>query len=145
MEEKLIKTTEKSIKKILDEGISTGNLEYLDKLVDIYKDAKEVQNMNGEYGNYGRNYYGEYGRYNDSYGRRGYDTKYRGEDKLEEMHGYYRDYNDYRGRYGAGEGSDKAFHYMAKSLGEFIRYLFEEAETPEQKNMLKDTIQKSTM
>ena len=54
MEEKLIEKTEESIKRILDEGIATTNLDHLYKLIDIYKDAKEVENMNyGNYGNYG--------------------------------------------------------------------------------------------
>ena len=51
MEEKLIKQAEKSIEKLLDEGLTTNNLDILYKLTDIYKDAKEVESMN--YGNYG--------------------------------------------------------------------------------------------
>ena len=54
MEEKLKETTKKSIEKILNEGLTTANLEHLYKLVDIYKDAKEVESMN--YGNYNGNY-----------------------------------------------------------------------------------------
>lgn len=155
MEEKLIKTTEKSINKILQEGITSANLEYLDKLVDIYKDTKEVQNMNeysrgnyGNYGNYGRdNYgnYGEYGNYGDSYGRRGRDMKYRGEDRLERMHDEYGRYMESRERYGAGAESDKSFHYMVEAYKDFTKVLFEEAETPQQKQMLKEAIQQSMM
>ena len=40
MEEKLVKQAEKSIKNILEDGLTTANLDYLYKLVDIYKDAK---------------------------------------------------------------------------------------------------------
>ena len=67
MHEKLEKKTEESINKILDEGITTNNLDHLYKLTDIYKDAKEVENMN--YGNYGSragyDRYGNYGRYGE--------------------------------------------------------------------------------
>ncbi len=75
MEEKLQETTKKSIEKILNEGLNTNNIEHLYKLIDIYKDAKEVESMN--YGNYsGRGPgYDSYGNYNEygrgSYGRRG--------------------------------------------------------------------------
>ena len=46
MEEKLQETTKKSIEKILNEGLNTNNIEHLYKLVDIYKDMKEVECMN---------------------------------------------------------------------------------------------------
>ena len=153
MQEKLKKTTEESIKKILDEGITTNNLDYLYKLVDIYKDAKEVESMNyGNYGGrrpgydtYGRDnygtYYGEYGR--DSYGRRGYDMKYRGEEHIDRMGNEYGRYMESRERYGAGEETDRSFHYMVKALEDFIKVLHEEADTPQQKQMLNETLQKS--
>ena len=152
MQEKLEKTTKESINKILEEGITTNNLDYLYKLVDIYKDSKEVENMNyGNYGarrpgydsygdNYGR-YYGEYGR--DSYGRRGYDMKYRGDDYTDRMSEEYHRYMDSRERYGAGEESDKAFHFMTKALGEYVDFLHEEADTPQKKQMLNETLQRS--
>lgn len=158
MQENLEKKTEESIKKILDEGITTNNLDHLYKLVDIYKDAKEVKNMNyGNYGNYGNysgrgpgrgsygeyNAYGNYGNYGDNYGRRGYDSRYRGHDYIDKMSNEYGRYMESRERYGAGEESDKAFHFMAKALGEYIEFLSEEAQTPQQKQMLNETIQRS--
>ena len=156
MHEKLAKKAEESIDKILKEGITTNNLEHLYKLTDIYKDAKEVENMNyGNYGgrragydtygrdSYGRDNYGEYGR--DNYGRRGYDMKYRGEDELDRMHGEYGRYMESRERYGAGAESDKSFHYMVEAYKDFTKVLFEEAETPQQKQMLRDAIQQSMM
>ena len=70
MHEKLEKKTEESIQKILDEGITTNNLEHLYKLTKINHIAKEDESMN--YGNYGRrpgyDSYGNYGRYGE-YGR----------------------------------------------------------------------------
>ena len=153
MHEKLEKKTEESINKILEEGITTNNLEYLYKLTKINHIAKEEENMNnyGNYGNYGgrragydsygRDSYGEYGR--NSYGRRGYDMKYRGDDSLDRMAGEYGRYMESRERYGAGEETDKSFHYMVKALEDFIMVLKEEAETPQQKQQLMQSLQNS--
>ena len=153
MHEKLEKKTEESINKILDEGITTNNLEHLYKLTKINHIAKEEENMNnyGNYGNYGgrragydsygRDSYGEYGR--NSYGRRGYDMKYRGDDSLDRMAGEYGRYMESRERYGAGEETDKSFHYMVKALEDFIMVLKEEAETPQQKQQLMQSLQNS--
>lgn len=148
MHEKLEKKTEESINKILDEGITTANLDHLYKLVDIYKDSKEVESMNygarrPGYDSYGR-YYGEYNNYGrDEYGRRGYDMKYRGDDYTDRMSEEYHRYMDSRERYGAGEESDKAFHFMTKALGEYVDFLHEEADTPQKKQMLNETLQRS--
>jgi len=147
MHNKLEKKTEESINKILDEGITTNNLDHLYKLVDIYKDSKEVESMN--YGNYGarRPGYDSYGRYDnygrDEYGRRGYDMKYRGEDEMDRMANEYGRYMESRSRYGAGEESDRSFHYMVKALEDFIKVLHEEADTQQQKQMLNETLQRS--
>lgn len=150
----LIKQTQEKIKEILDNEISPNNIEHLDKLVDILKDTKEVENMN--YGNYGarRPGYDSYGEYvrgyyrgedygRDSYGRRGYDMKYRGDDTLDRMHNEYGRYMESRERYGAGEETDKSFHYMVKALEDFIMVLKEEAETPQQKQQLMQSLQNS--
>ena len=159
MQDKIIEKSEASIKKILDEGITTNNLDHLYKLVDIYKDAKEVESMNyGEYngrgpghGSYGRDNYGEYGNYGNygeygrgNYGRRGYDMKYRGDDSLDRMSNEYGRYMESRSRYGAGsQESDKSYHYMVKALEDFIMVLKEEAESPEQKQQLMQALQNS--
>lgn len=156
MHEKLEKKTEESINKILEEGLNTNNLDHLYKLAKINKMAKEEENMNnyGNYGGrragydsygrdaYGRDNYGEYGR--DAYGRRGYDMKYRGDDSLDRMAGEYGRYQESRNRYGAGsEESDKSFHYMVKALEDFIMVLKEEAESPQQKQQLMQSLQNS--
>ena len=147
MEEQLKTKTEESIKKILDEGITTANLDHLYKLSKINHMVKEDENMNygrrPEYDNYGR-YYGEYGNYGrDEYGRRGYDMKYRGNEHLDRMYNEYGRYMDNRNRYGAGEETDKSFHYMVKALEDFIMVLNEEAETQQQKMQLKQALQNS--
>lgn len=155
MHEKLEKKTEESINKILDEGITTANLDHLYKLTKINHIAKEEENMNyGNYGNYGarrpgydsygRDNYGEYGNYGENYGRRGRDMKYRGDDSLDRMSGEYGRYMESRQRYGAGsQESDKSFHYMVKALEDFVMVLKEEAETPQQKQQLMEALQNS--
>lgn len=146
MEHKIIEKMEESINKILEDGLNTSNLDVMYKLSKIKHLAKEDENMN--YGNYGGRRAGydsygrdEYGR--GSYGRRGYDMRYRGEDELDRMHNEYGRYQESRSRYGAGEESDKSFHYMLEAYKDFTKVLFEEAETPQQKQMLREAIQSS--
>ena len=171
MHERVIDETKKYIKQVLDQGIDQGdNLKYLGDLIDIQKDTykiicmKEGDNMYGEYGNYGRgrragyDSYGEYGRggygnygegsYGEysrggSYGRRGVDSKYRGHENIDRMYSEYGRYMEGKERYGAGEETDKSFHYMVKALEDFIQVLYEEAESQQQKQMLMETLQRS--
>ena len=153
MEDKLIEKTEESIKELLEEGegITSNNLDFIYKLSKIKHLAKEDKNMNyGNYGNYGDGYgygagsYGEYGR-GGSYGRRGVDAKYRGQEQLDRMAGEYGRYAESYGRYGAGQETDKSFHYMVKALEDLIKVLYEEADTNEQKQQLRETLQRSMM
>ena len=152
MEDKLIEKTTDSINKIVNEGITTNNLDHLYKLVDIYKDAKEVESMNYGARRPGYDTYGRYGEYNDygnygrsNYGARGRDMRYRGDEYLDRMSGEYGRYQESRNRYGASEETDKSFHYMVKALEDFIKVLHEEADSPQQKQMLNETLQRSMM
>ena len=146
MEEKLIKKVDEQIEGILKVGINVSNLDHLYKLTKIKCMVEEDDKMYGTYGrrvgydSYGRDSYGR-----DSYGRRGYDMKYRGDDHLDRLSGDYGRYMDYRGRYGHNEDTDKSFHYMVKSLEDFVKYLFEEADAPQEKQMLREALQKSMM
>ena len=152
MEDKVIEKVDEKIKHIIDEDINTNNLDHLYKLSKIKHMAKEDKEMYGEYGNYGRgrragydsygrDNYGEYDRGN--YERRGYDMKYRGHDYIDRMYDDYGRYMESRNRYGAGEETDKSFHYMVKALEDFIMVLKEEAETPQQKQQLMQSLQNS--
>lgn len=156
MEDKVIKKMEESISKIIEEGLNTNNLDNLYKLSKIKHMAKEDKNMYGEYNgrragydtygrdNYGNDYsYRNYGR--NDYGARGRDMRYRGDDYLERMSGEYGRYMENRSRYGASEETDKSFHFMIEAYKDFTRYLFEEAETQQQKQMLREAIQQSMM
>ena len=144
MEDKVIEKMTGSIEKILKEGLTTNNIDNLYKLSKIKHMAKEDKNMDnyGNYGNYGgRPGYDSYGEY----GRRGYDMKYRGRDHLDRMYDDYGRYMESRSRYGASEETDKSFHYMIKALEDFIKVLHEEADTPQQKQQLKEALQRSIM
>ena len=161
MHDRILDETSKIAKQLLDEGISdSNNLEYLDKLVDIQKDVykikcmKEGNEMYGNYGNYGENYgRGSYGRENygrggygeNSYGRRGVDSRYRGQEHLDRMNEEYGRYSYGRERYGAGQETDKSFHYMVEALEDFIKVLYEEADSQAQKQELMQVLQKSMM
>ena len=117
MEERLIEVTDASIERILNEGLNTNNLDHLQKLTKVRHMAKEDKEMMNNYGNYnGRGPgYNTYGNYGN-YGARGYDMRYRG---------------------------DKAHHYMMESLKDFIKFLYEDAETPQQKQDITQTLQTS--
>jgi len=152
MENKLEEKTKESINKILDEGITTNNLDHLYKLSKINHLAKEEKEMNyggrrPGYDTYGRDYgeYGNYGNYGEHYGRRGRDMRYRGEDEMDRMYSDYGRYQESRSRYGASDETDKSFYYMVKSLEDFIKVLHEEAETPQQKQQLREALQRSMM
>ena len=167
MENKVIEETEKLIKEILEKGIDTNNLDYLYKLTKIKHMTKEDESMNyGNYGNYGEyngrgpgrgaygeygrgGNYGEYGNYGNygrnSYGRRGQDSRYRGYSGIDRMYDEYGRYSESRSNYGAGEETDKSFHYMVKALEDFIKVLYEEATSEMQKQQLRQALQESIM
>lgn len=149
---------EETIKKLCEyiENVGTMNLDatdidYLYKVVDIYKDLKEVEKMN-DYGreNYGR--YSEYGRgygreVNDSYGRRGVDSRYRASKYMDSMGDSYRNYEDARneynaGNYGAKEDGLKELEYMMHAAVKFIKMIKEEATSPEEQEIVKKHIKK---
>ena len=147
MEDKVIEKMEESIKNLLEQGLTTSNVDNLLKLSKIKHMAKEDKNMNysgrrpgyDTYGTYGN--YGEYGR--DNYGARGRDMRYRGDDAIDRMSGEYGRYQESRSRYGAGEETDRSYHYMVKALEDFIKVLYEEADTEPQRQMLRETLQRS--
>ena len=145
MEERLEKTTEESIKKILDEGITTNNLEHLYKLTKINHMAKEDESM--MYGNYGRyDRDGRYGGYDhDMYGARRRDSRgrYMGHEHLDRMYDDYGRYMESRERYGAGsEDTKRSLQYMLKSMEDFARMLREDATSQEEVMMIKETAQR---
>jgi len=158
MEDKVLEKVDEKIKEIIDSDINVNNIDNLYKLSKIKHMTKEDKNMNygnygnyngrgpgrGSYGEYGRGGYGNYGEYGEgSYGRRGRDSRYRGDDSIDRMSGEYGRYMENRSRYGASEETDKSFHYMVKALEDFICVLQEEADSPSQKQMLNEALQRN--
>ena len=154
MEDRIIDKTKEKIKEILDQDINPNNIEHLYKLVDIYKDVKEVESMNygnynydgrgpsrGAYGEYNRGY-GEYNAGYNNYGRRGVDSKYRGYGHLDRMYNEYGNYSYGRERYGANEDTKKSLEYMLRSMEDFARMLKEEASSQEEVEMIRQTAQR---
>jgi hypothetical protein len=138
----LIEKTEEYITKAGKQNLDASDIDYLGKVVDIYKDLKEVENMN----NYGRENYGRYGEYNE-YGRRGVDSRYRGESYMDGMNGSYRNYEAARyeynnGNYGAKEDGLKELEYMMHSAMKFIKMIKDEATSPEEQEIVRKHIMK---
>ena len=152
-EDVLIKTkseVERIIKQITENGLQTANVELLYKLIDIHKDIenekywkeKEENIMYRDYDNYsGGRSRDSRGRYMDSYGRRGYDTKYRGHDMLDEMnysYGAYSDNNEY-GNY--GETSTKELGKMLDCNIALIEHLKKNAKSQEEIEIIDRKVQ----
>ena len=152
IQERILEKINPIIDRVLERDINVEDLDKLSKLVDIHKDIKneeywerKVDIMNyGNYGNYGR-YMGRSAGYDSygNYGRRGVDTKYRGYGHLDRMNDEYGRYQDSKERYGASQETDKSFHYMLEALEDFVKVLKEEADNPQQHQMLLETLQKS--
>ena len=158
--DKLKEETDKSIKRVLEQGVQTNNIDFLYKMIDVKKDIAEIEKEEQEmmYGNYG-NYdnYGEYdrsygggrrrdsrGRYMEggSYGRRGVKGtgrgRYRGEEMMDEMAYHYGNYSEGMQSYGADQETMKSFKYMLKSFKDYYKHLKQEASSQQEVEMLED-------
>lgn len=153
--DKLKEETDKSMKRVLEQGVQTNNVDFLYKMIDIKKDIAEIEKEEQEmmYGNYGRyddmSYSGgrsrdSRGRYMEggSYGRRGVPGsgrgRYRGEEMMDEMMYHYGNYNEGREQYGADEETMKSFKYMLKSFKDYYKHLKQEASSQQEVQMLED-------
>ena len=136
--DKLLEKVEKALESALNNDIQASNVEYIYKLVDIHKDIYEEKYYKKE----GKDMYRGYEGYSEGYGRRGVPgsgrgryRRYRGDDIMEEMQEHYGRYMEGRG-YGSQE-EDKSFRYMIKTYKDFGMHIAEEANTQEQREMLK--------
>ena len=149
IQDKTIEKVEEKIMSILEDDITPDNLDNLGKLVDIHKDIKNEkywkikEEKYMRYGNYDRGSYnrGSYGRdeYGEgSYGRRGVKGtgrgRYRGEDMLDEMYQNYNEYNE-SGNYGGD--TTKSLEYMMQAVYDFVCMLSDEAQSPEEMQIIK--------
>lgn len=145
----LCEKIEEKLQKIVDEGISTSNIDVLSKLVDIHLDLKnekywkEKVDMRryggryGEYNGYGGNYGGSYGR--DSYGRgRARDSmgRFKGEEIFDTMAEEYGNYRE-SGSYGAKNDAMKSLEYMLRLDEKFLDMLEEDAQSQEEIDMIR--------
>ena len=149
--EEMVKRLCEYIEKAGSMNLDATDIDYLYKVVDIYKDLKEVENMNNGYGNYGEynRGYGEYNEYNNSYGRRGVDSKYRASRYMDGMRGSYEAYEDDRnefnagGNYGAKEDGLKDLDAMLHYNYKLIKYIKETATSPEEQEIVRKHFSKA--
>lgn len=101
---------------------------------------------NGSYSDYGARGRDSRGRYMADYGRRGGSgsgRRNRGYGYIDDMNDYYGNYSENkesyrRGNYGAGDDSMKSLDYMLKSVHQFIKMLKEEADNPEEVELIQE-------
>lgn len=161
MEEQVKQESEKVIKSILEKGIKMENVDFLYKMVDIYKDISNIdywdakkEDMDMRYKAYGRDSYneGSYGKYEDNrFGRRMRDSRgrymgghneYRNEDTMRTLMSSYRAYTDSKdayeeGSYGAKEDSMISLDYMLQSVVDFMHMLKKDADSQEEMDLIK--------
>lgn len=161
--DKLKEETDKSMKRVLEQGVQTNNVDFLYKMIDIKKDIAEIEKEEQEmmYGNYG-NYdnYGEYdrsygggrrrdsrGRYMEggSYGRRGVKGtgrgRYRGEEMMDEMMYHYGNYSE-GSSYGAEGEAMESLSNLMESAYEYFKELKGNANSPEEIKMMEHYFKK---
>ena len=153
--DKVTEEVDKSIKRIMEQGVQTNNIDFLYKMIDVKKDIAEIEEeeqemMYSNYGNYDDMSYNggrrrdSRGRYMEgsSYGRRGVPGsgrgRYRGEEMMDEMMYHYGNYNEGREQYGADEETMKSFKYMLKSFKDYYKHLKNEASSQQEVKMLED-------
>lgn len=160
--EKVTEEVDKSINRIMQQGVQTNNVDFLYKMIDIKKDIAEIEKEEEEMMYRGRNSYNDghimnYGNYdNRSYGRRRRDSRgrfmegtrngrsgnYRGHEVMDEMYDYYGNYMEGKeqyneGNYGAKGDTMKSLEYMLESVVEFMEMLKQDATSQEEVELIK--------
>lgn len=147
----VLETVEKTIKNVVDMGISMENVDFLFKLVDIHKDIcnedywkAKKEDLKMRYRNYGRSSYGENRDMGDAYGRRSRDSRgrYKGEHALDEMYGNYQRYSEgkehlSRGNYGAKNDTMDSLEYMLESVVDFVKMLEQDATSQDEVDLIR--------
>ena len=132
----------------MENGIQSDELETLCKLTKIHKYARQEKHWEKEENNMRYRNYGNYGNYNgNSYGRRGVDSRYRGEQEMDDMYMNYQAYNEgreqyNRGNYGAKQDTLMSLEYMLKSMVEFMNMLKQDATSQEEMNLIQQYTRK---
>lgn len=158
--ELLLNRVKKELDSIADKGITSSNLETTNKLVDIYKDIKEIHEMSeGSYnarggrsqsrGSDGRYNDGRYsdGRYNDG---RYNDYNHHPRDERTEryfvrMREGIDDYNEGRNRYRDGGSEQRMIDGIEMTMGaivSFVECLIDYSETSQEKEIVRKYVNK---
>ena len=163
--EKVTEEVDKSIERIMQNGVQTNNIDFLYKMIDIKKDIAEIEKeeeemMYREGGSYraGRGSNGMYrtgGSYGEgSYGRRGVpgsgrgryrggqgSGRYRGDEMMDEMIYHYGNYSE-SGQYGAEGESMEALSNLMESAYEYFKELKQNANSPDEVKMMEHYFRK---
>ncbi len=170
--DKLKEETDKSMKRVLEQGVQTNNVDFLYKMIDIKKDIAEIEKEEEDmmYGNYGRGSYraggsggssgrssgGSYGEYGEggSYGRRGVPGSGRGRYRGGRGSGRYRGeemmdemmyhYGNYSegSSYGAEGEAMESLSNLMESAYEYFKELKENANSPDEIKMMEHYFKK---
>ena len=157
--EQITKQVEEKLENIGNTGVTTSNVDYLYKLIDIHKDLsnenywkEKIDMMYRNYGEYNEGSYGRRGvpgsgrgRYREggysaggNYGRRGVDSKYRGEEMMDKMYEEYQEYSEGSYNYGADQQTLQSLEKMLESVKKFMKHLEKEAKSREEVEMIKE-------
>lgn len=154
--EEITTQVEKELEQIVNEKVSTNNVDYLYRLVDIHKDLanetywKEKIKMYGnrytrDFSGYGESSYGRRGvkgtgRYSRYRGGRG-SGRYRGEEAIDDMYMNYSEYNEANqsyneGNYGAEGGMKESAEGIMENIFEIVEEL-KDTGSPEVMQVIK--------
>lgn len=142
--ELLCKRVQKELDTIADKGITSNNLDTTYKLIDIYKDIKEVEQMENK--RYDKGNYNE--RYNDRYVIDRYDNHpldERTERYFSRMKDGINDYNAGRMRYRDGGSESRMIEGIEMTMGavvNFVESLMDHSETSQEKEIIRKYINK---
>lgn len=147
----LLKRVKKELDTIADKGITSSNLETTNKLVDIYKDIKEICSMEEDtYDARGNRSGGSRssGRYNDN----DYNARYNHYPLDERTERYFtriregmEDYNEGKNRYRDGGSDARMIDGIEMTMGaivNFIESLMDIAESSQEKEVVRRYINK---
>ena len=153
--QKLISNIQRELDQIANNGVNTGNLDMLFKLVDIQKDLYEIKDhedksySNGQYGRYyDEREYGydrDYGRRDAYMGR----ERYRGEGRLSDHIERIKDgadrYGDGKERFHRGDSEQRmqdGLEGLMYGVCMLVESAMDAAETPQEKEIIRKHVQK---
>lgn len=154
--EEITQQVEKELEQIVNEKVSTNNVDYLYRLVDIHKDLANETYWKEKIKMYGNRYSRDFSGYGEgSYGRRGVkgtgrysryrggrgSGRYRGEEAIDDMYMNYSEYNEANqsyneGNYGAEGGMKESAEGIMENIFEIVEEL-KDTGSPEVMQVIK--------